>query len=255
VRRIAGIEGGVECERLAPLLSALADGEASAEELAMLRPHMKTCLSCRARLKEFRAAPKRVAALVPPAALAVAGGSGQLRGLLESLVGAAQHKAAVFGERVHAAAELASAQKTAAIAASAAALAGGGTAVDRLAHQPRSGQAPARAAQTQPVKQETPAVPDPAPAPPPQPTPDPAPTAPPPAPAPAEPAPPPPPPPPDPANEFAPSAAAPAAAAPAAPPPAQPIAPASGGFAPAKGAGGGGGSGGGAGGGPGEFAP
>jgi RNA polymerase sigma factor (sigma-70 family) len=67
VRRVAGIEGGVECERLAPLLSALADGEASAEEVAALRPHMKTCLSCRARLKEFRAAPKRVAALVPPA--------------------------------------------------------------------------------------------------------------------------------------------------------------------------------------------
>ena len=67
--RLAGIEGGVECAAFAPLLSALVDGEASAEQLARLRPHMKTCLSCRARLKEFRAAPARVAALVPPAAL------------------------------------------------------------------------------------------------------------------------------------------------------------------------------------------
>ena len=90
VRRVAGIEGGVECERLAPLLSALADGEASAEEVAALRPHMKTCLSCRARLKEFRAAPKRVAALVPPAALLATDGGGGLRAMVESLFGAAQ---------------------------------------------------------------------------------------------------------------------------------------------------------------------
>ena len=59
--RLAGIEGGIECARLAPLLSALADGEADAAALARLRPHLKTCLSCRARLREFRAAPARVA--------------------------------------------------------------------------------------------------------------------------------------------------------------------------------------------------
>jgi hypothetical protein len=35
-----------------------------------------------------------VAALVPAAALASAGDSGQLRGFLEALIGAAQHKAA-----------------------------------------------------------------------------------------------------------------------------------------------------------------
>src|ERR671916_495397 len=53
--RLAGIQGGIECAKLAPLLSALADGEASAEQLARLGPHMKTCLSCRARLKALRA--------------------------------------------------------------------------------------------------------------------------------------------------------------------------------------------------------
>ena len=37
--------------------SRLADGEASADELAALRPHLKSCLTCRARLKEFRAPP------------------------------------------------------------------------------------------------------------------------------------------------------------------------------------------------------
>ncbi len=242
LRRVAGIEGGVECERFAPLLSALADGEASAADLATLRPHMRSCLACRVRLKEFRAAPARVAALVPPAALVVLESGGGLRGLLESVAGAAQQKTAVVGDRLHAAAELAAGQKVAAVAASAAAMAGGGTAVDQLANH--SGPPPPKPAQqktqqqpdTRPVKDEiavppapapttTPAPPAPAPEPAPAPQPAPAPAAPPPAPA------PPPPPPPTPANEFAPAVATPAPA-----PPSQPAA------APAPAAGGGSGS-------------
>src|SRR5215216_2486471 len=89
--RLAGIQDGIECERFAPLLSALADGEATAEQLALLRPHMRTCLACRARLKAFRAAPARVAALVPPAALVVAG-AGPLGTRLETAMGAAQQR-------------------------------------------------------------------------------------------------------------------------------------------------------------------
>jgi hypothetical protein len=54
--RLAGIEGGIECTRLAPLPAALADRDAAADEVALLKPHMKTCLSCRARLKLLRAA-------------------------------------------------------------------------------------------------------------------------------------------------------------------------------------------------------
>jgi RNA polymerase sigma factor (sigma-70 family) len=282
-RRLAGIEGGAECERYAPLLSALADGEASAEQLAVLRPHMRTCLACRARLKTFRAVPARVAALVPPAALVVAG-AGPLRmwvesalvgaqQKLEAALGATQQKAAALGERAHTLAELAAGQKVAAVAASAVAVAGGGTAVERLAdrdpprvHEQRADkqrpvkpkpvkeEVPVRVAQAQaqapspdPQPQAEPAR-DPAPAPTPTPAPTPAPA---PAPAaPAPPPPPPPPPPPDPANEFAPgvapSAAAPTPPAPAAAPPAA----SGGGAQPAGGtAGAGGGSG------PGEFAP
>ena len=96
LRRVAGIEGGVECERFDPLLSALADGEASAEQLASLRPHMRTCLSL-----------PRAAAGVPGDARAGGGagaaggaggarGGGGLRGLLESVAGAAQQKAAAW---------------------------------------------------------------------------------------------------------------------------------------------------------------
>jgi RNA polymerase sigma factor (sigma-70 family) len=137
-RRLAGIEAGAECERMEPLLSLLADGEADADQMTTLRPHLKTCLTCRARLKEFRSIPQDVAALAPHGAAAVAGngGSGRLRSALESLLGLAQHKTAVIGERAHAIAEIATGQKIAAVAASAAALAGGGAAVDELSTHP-----------------------------------------------------------------------------------------------------------------------
>src|SRR4051794_20655713 len=42
LERLRGIESGRECERLAPLLSLLADGEAGAGDLRELRPHLKT---------------------------------------------------------------------------------------------------------------------------------------------------------------------------------------------------------------------
>jgi RNA polymerase sigma factor (sigma-70 family) len=232
--QLAGIEDGVECNRLAPLLSALADGEATAEQLAVLRPHMKSCLACRARLREFRAAPARVAALAPAGLLPTAGPTpGRLEAVVdtalrkaesvvaaaqhkaEALLGAAQHKTTAVGERAYAAAELVSAQKVAAVAASAAALAGGGVAVDQFAnHQgpPR----PTAARQAPPSATEQTATTPTSPAPPAVTT-EQTPTAeqpPPPAPQPEA----PPPPPPDPANEFAPASAS-AAPTPTARPP------------------------------------
>jgi hypothetical protein len=206
---------------------------------------MRTCLSCRAALREFRATPDRVAGALPPVVAVTA--DGPWRGLLEGLVGAAQQKSAAVGDRLHAAAELAAGQKVAAVAASAAALAGGGTALDELANH----RGPPRAAQVQqerhePVKDETPVraapVPEapvaevPATASPETAPPAPEPAAPP-APPPAE---------PDPANEFMPTPAAQPAPTPSGPPPAH-----RGAFEPA-GAGGGGSGGSSA---SGEFAP
>ena len=130
LKRVAGVEAGGECERLAPVLSALADGEASAQQLATLRPHLRSCLTCRSRLREFRCAGAGGGALPP---IALAAGPGRLRALCESLLGAAQHKAAALGERAHTAAELATGQKVAAVAATAAAMAGGGTGVKEIA--------------------------------------------------------------------------------------------------------------------------
>jgi RNA polymerase sigma factor (sigma-70 family) len=244
--RLAGIEGGIECTRLAPLLSALADGEADADALALLRPHLKSCLACRARLREFRAAPGRVAALAP-AALG-GGGEGGLQSALaglqekaealhatvqakaealhaaaqqkaealhaaaqqkaEALLAATQHKAAALGERAHTAAELVAGQKVAALAASAAALAGGGTAVDHLANHRGPPHPPPTIQQTQaPPVESTPveSTPEALLSPPPA-APDQEATAEPAVPPPPEP-PPEAPPPPDPASEFGLSAA------------------------------------------------
>jgi hypothetical protein len=45
------LETGVECERLAPTLHALAAGTASAEALLELRPHLRNCAGCRATIR------------------------------------------------------------------------------------------------------------------------------------------------------------------------------------------------------------
>jgi outer membrane biosynthesis protein TonB len=169
---------------------------------------------------------------VPPAALAAADGGGPLRSLVESVVGAAQHKSAVLGDRFHAAAELATGQKIAAVAASAAALAGGGTAIDEFANHGPPLPAPVQQSEAEPVKKEVPVEPAPpaAEAPPTDAPPalEPAPT----------PTPEPPPPPPDPATEFAPGASAtPAPSGPSAP--AAPTPPAGGEFTSRAGDGGG----------------
>jgi RNA polymerase sigma factor (sigma-70 family) len=248
VERLARIEAGSECERLLPLVSALVDGEASSEDLRALLPHLRACLACRARLRELRAAPKRVAALLPPVAVAHGDPAGPLRSFFESMLGAAQHKAAAFGERAHTAAELATGQKVAAVAASAAALAGGGAAVDQFANhrRPPPPTRPAEQVETKPVTEEVPVEPAPQSAPP---VAEQSPAQPAPAPAP-DPPPAPPQLPPDPANEFDPAAAATPAPASSSPPPSQP-----GGESFTAGAGVGGGSRAGGGGGGAEFAP
>lgn len=131
-KRLAGIESGAECERLAPLLSRLADGEAGAEDMQKLRPHLRNCLACRATLREYRTAPARAAALVPPvfAAAALPGGGplAWLGGLLA--------RGAELPVRMAEAAGLASAPKAAAVAASVVAVAGGGAATYKAVTPP-----------------------------------------------------------------------------------------------------------------------
>ncbi len=190
--RVSSIEAGAECRRMTPLLSALADGEATPGDMATLRPHLRACSSCRATLKEYRSVPARVAALCPPLALLGIGpGSSSLRDGWEALVGwlqesgselvrgaqergsavngrlqergselsgrlqergselsgrlqergselmvRAQDRLTDLGGRAQASAEVLSAQKVAAVAASTAALAGGGVATVRSLDRP-----------------------------------------------------------------------------------------------------------------------
>jgi RNA polymerase sigma factor (sigma-70 family) len=58
-------DGGARCTELAPLLSAFADDEAAATDVATLREHLRTCAHCRSTLRAYRAAPHAAAALLP----------------------------------------------------------------------------------------------------------------------------------------------------------------------------------------------
>jgi RNA polymerase sigma factor (sigma-70 family) len=58
-------ETGARCAELRPTLSAFCDGEASAEEAAVLREHLRVCGQCRAAMRAYRAAPRAAAALAP----------------------------------------------------------------------------------------------------------------------------------------------------------------------------------------------
>jgi DNA-directed RNA polymerase specialized sigma24 family protein len=131
--RYATIESGEECERWAPLLSTIADGEADADDVLAARPHLRACPSCRAALRDYRLAAREVAALVPVAALAGAGAAGaEPSGALSAVV-ARVHEAVVGvgPQKVQAALDAAWSGKVAAIAASTVALAGGGVVVER----------------------------------------------------------------------------------------------------------------------------
>jgi RNA polymerase sigma factor (sigma-70 family) len=129
LRRVDGIEAGDECARLAPLLSAAADGEADADDMLALRRHMRGCLACRASLREARQVPARVAAVAPAGILLAPGGADALAAdRLHTIWNWIQERFAALALRGHEVVELATAHKAAAVAASAAALAGGGAA-------------------------------------------------------------------------------------------------------------------------------
>jgi DNA-directed RNA polymerase specialized sigma24 family protein len=128
MRRVANIESGAECQRLAPLISKAADGEASAAEMRQVRPHLKGCLACKATLREYRATPARLAGLVPPV-VAITGGGGGTAGFLGRIAQALQERFGGLGDAAGA--------KAAAVAASAVVIAGGGAAgIDALHHDP-----------------------------------------------------------------------------------------------------------------------
>jgi len=59
------IEAGGRCERFAPSLSAIADGENDPLDPSETMLHLRSCAGCRARLRAYRRVPRRVLAGAP----------------------------------------------------------------------------------------------------------------------------------------------------------------------------------------------
>ena len=64
-RLFGGIESGEQCERFGPLLLALAEGTAGADELVALKPHLRHCVGCRAEVRRLHGARWPLAAFLP----------------------------------------------------------------------------------------------------------------------------------------------------------------------------------------------
>jgi hypothetical protein len=135
LERYAGIESGRECERLAPALSALMDGEGDAAQAVDLRMHLRRCVACRAAVRGLHDASRPLTVVFPAMGLVVAGGgTEQAHGLFvrvyETLAMHVHERTANSFLRAQAIVDTVTAGKMAAAAASAAALAGGGVAVE-----------------------------------------------------------------------------------------------------------------------------
>jgi RNA polymerase sigma factor (sigma-70 family) len=120
LERYAGIEAGEECERWAPVVAALVDGEATADQVASARPHLRRCPSCRATVRELRLAGPRLAGVLPALPVVATTRVDPLR-TLETAWGTLQE----LGLKLHGSVEVLSGAKLAAVA-SVAVVAGGG---------------------------------------------------------------------------------------------------------------------------------
>ena len=133
------------------MLTAIVDGEADADAVLRARAHLRHCTPCRATLRHLRMADRSLAVLLPvgggvPAAtgldldMDLPDGPGGLFGRLADALSSFFHeRAAAAAVRLQSTIDLAANHKVAAVAASAAAMAGGGVAVEQ-AH-PDLGQA------------------------------------------------------------------------------------------------------------------
>jgi hypothetical protein len=133
----------------------MVDGEATAEQMLQLRPHLRNCAGCRAALRELRGSNAPLAALFPIGGVALVGGDhgGRLEAagdvlsrVWHSVWGDLSERAATAAFRAQSVAEAMVPGKSMAVFASVAALAGGGYAIDGASNAP----APPRAALSAP---------------------------------------------------------------------------------------------------------
>jgi RNA polymerase sigma factor (sigma-70 family) len=134
--RFAQIESGQRCERFRPLLSTASDGEVSEDDERLLKTHLRGCQSCRALLRDYRAVPGRLAELLPPAVLApLAQKESWWARIYEAIAVGTADRVGAAGHKLQQAGELVSAQKTTAVVASTAALAGGVAVQERRSNE------------------------------------------------------------------------------------------------------------------------
>ncbi|HWH96388.1 MAG TPA: sigma-70 family RNA polymerase sigma factor [Baekduia sp.] len=139
LERFEGIEAGVECERWQPVLSAMADGEATAAQITEARPHLRNCPACRATLRGLDRASRPLAAVLPVGLVGAAGAKlgGLVERLMPAMAGGGDAGAAVaVGGGGAGVLGLGGMKLAGLVAAGAAATAGGGLVVKHEAHRP-----------------------------------------------------------------------------------------------------------------------
>lgn len=154
--RYATIESGGACEEWGPVLSAIVDGEVEPETRRNAGVHLRSCLGCRATLRELRSSGPGLQSALPAVGLLAADDGGQradpgpILRTLETLWSAVHERTAAAAINVQTAADAISAGKVAAVTASVAALAGGGVVVAEHEGAP-SGHRPAVVKRAEPT--------------------------------------------------------------------------------------------------------
>ncbi len=143
LERFGELASGARCADFQALLSAASDGEASVEQELVLKRHLTGCGSCRAALRSYRAAPRRVAELLPPGLLLpLSQQAGWWSRVTDALGVGAGDRAGAVAWKLQQGAEAVGAGKAAVVVASTAALAGGAAVHDHgAAHRHAGGPA------------------------------------------------------------------------------------------------------------------
>jgi RNA polymerase sigma factor (sigma-70 family) len=133
--RVSRIDSGEECRSIAGRLSRFADGELQGVELAETKQHLSNCLMCRATVRDYRLATKRVHAALPLGIALTGTSSGMLHRVAEALQSAyawLQERLAQHLPTLQLGGEASAAKKIALAAGAAASLVAGGAAVQQV---------------------------------------------------------------------------------------------------------------------------
>jgi RNA polymerase sigma factor (sigma-70 family) len=93
----AEIEEGRRCDRLADALSMVADGESQGRQADQVHSHLRSCASCRAKLRAYRAIPERVFDLAPSGPAIDLAGGGRPHEWIADRIGVAVEKTKHMG--------------------------------------------------------------------------------------------------------------------------------------------------------------